>query len=48
VGVSGPITYLGSDGKQMVVISVGGPGLLRAVHNHASDSPDEIVAFTLP
>ncbi len=48
VAVSGPVTYLGSSGKQMVAISVGGPGSLRAVHNHASESPDEVVAFTLP
>lgn len=48
VGVSGPVTYLSDSGKQMIAISVGGPGSLRAVHNHASDSPDEVVAFTLP
>ena len=48
VALSGPVTYLDSSGKQVVAISVGGPGLLRAVHNHANDSPDEVVAFTLP
>jgi glucose dehydrogenase len=48
VGVSGPVTYLSDGGKQMIAITVGGPGSLRAVHNHASESPDEIVAFTLP
>ncbi len=48
VAVSGPLTYLDSSGKQMVAITVGGPGSLRAVHNHANDSPDEVVAFTLP
>jgi outer membrane protein assembly factor BamB len=48
VAVSGPVTYMSSDGKQIVAISVGGPGSLRAVHNHANESPDEIVAFSLP
>jgi outer membrane protein assembly factor BamB len=48
VGYSGPITYMGSNGKQIVVIDIGGPGNLRSIHNHASDSPNEIVAFELP
>jgi quinoprotein glucose dehydrogenase len=48
VGYSGTITYMGSNGKQMIATTIGGPGNLRAIHNHASDSPNEIVAFTLP
>jgi outer membrane protein assembly factor BamB len=48
VGYSGPITYMGSNGKQMVVIDIGGPGNLRAIHNHANDGPEEVVAFSLP
>jgi quinoprotein glucose dehydrogenase len=48
VGMSGPMTYMGSNGKQMLVIDIGGPGNLRSVHNHAADSPEEIVAFELP
>jgi glucose dehydrogenase len=48
VGVAGPMTYLGSDGKQIIVIDIGGAGSLRAIHNHASESPEEVVAFTLP
>ena len=48
VGYSGIITYTGSNGNQMVVATVGGPGNLRAIHNHASDAPNEVVAFELP
>jgi glucose dehydrogenase len=48
VGYSGTITYMGSSGKQMVATTIGGPGNLRAIHNHASDAPNEVVAFTLP
>lgn len=48
VGVAGPITYMGSNGKQIIVMDVGGAGSLRAIHNHASESPEEVVAFTLP
>lgn len=48
VGASGTITYVGSDGKQMVATTIGGPGSLRAIHNHANDSPNLVVAFTLP
>ncbi len=48
VALSGPVTYLDNNGNQMVAISVGGPGLLRAVHNLANDSRDEIAVFTIP
>jgi glucose dehydrogenase len=47
VGYSGPMTYMGSNDKQFVLIDVGGPGNLRSVHNHATESPEEIVAFEL-
>lgn len=42
------MTFLGSDGKQYVVIATGGPGLLGGVHNDAMNSPDKIVVFSLP
>ena len=48
VALSGPVTYLDNNGNQMVAISVGGPSLLRAVHNLANDSRDEIAVFTIP
>jgi outer membrane protein assembly factor BamB len=48
VGYSGIVTYMGGSEKQMIATTVGGPGNLRAVHNHASDAPNEVVAFTLP
>ena len=47
VGMATPMSFLGSDGKQYVVIATGGPGLLRAIHNDAGNSPDKIVVFTL-
>jgi glucose dehydrogenase len=47
VGMATPMSFMGSDGKQYVVIASGGPGLLRAIHNDAANSPDKIVVFTL-
>jgi glucose dehydrogenase len=47
VGMATPMSFMGSDGKQYVVIATGGPGLLRAIHNDAGNSPDKIVVFTL-
>jgi glucose dehydrogenase len=47
VGYSTPMSFMGTDGKQYVAIASGGPGLLRAIHNDAGNSPNKIVVFTL-
>jgi glucose dehydrogenase len=46
-GEATPITYLGRDGKQYVVIVSGSAGHLRSV-GHDSDDMDVVTAFTLP
>lgn len=47
VGMATPMSFMGSDGNQYLVIATGGPGLLRALHNDAGKSPDKIVVFRL-
>jgi len=42
-----PITYLGRDGKQYVVIAAGGPGRFRGLGNAPDDAGDALVAFAL-
>jgi glucose dehydrogenase len=46
-GESFPVTYLGHNGKQYVVIAVGSAGLLRGVHHSVSNPPVRLVAFAL-
>jgi quinoprotein glucose dehydrogenase len=49
VGLSTPMSFRGSDGKQYVVIASGAlsAGVFRTLHNDALNSPDKIFAFTL-
>jgi quinoprotein glucose dehydrogenase len=42
-----PMTYLGRNDKQYVVIAVGGPGLLRGVHLSVPQPHVRLVAFVL-
>lgn len=50
-GISSPITYQGSNGKQYLAIAVGGPGSLGGVHHEdgvaAGETPDRLVVFAL-
>lgn len=47
VGDATPITYQGRDGKQYVVIAVGGSGHLRSV-GQPPEGTDSLIAFALP
>jgi quinoprotein glucose dehydrogenase len=49
VGLSTPMSFLGTDGKQYVVIASGAlsAGVFRTLHNDALNSPEKIFAFTL-
>ena len=46
-GEATPMTYMGRDGKQYVVIAVGGPGLLRGVHLSVPQPRVRLLAFVL-
>jgi quinoprotein glucose dehydrogenase len=46
-GNATPITYLGKDGRQYVVIAAGGPAHLRNVGDTAANSADTLIAFSL-
>jgi glucose dehydrogenase/mono/diheme cytochrome c family protein len=46
-GEATPMTYLGRNGKQYVVIAVGGPGLLRGVHLSVPEPRVRLLAFVL-
>ena len=46
-GEATPMSYLGPDGKQYVVIAAGGPGLLRGVHLSVPAPKVRLIAFTL-
>ena len=46
-GEATPMSYMGRDGKQYVVIAVGGPGLLRGVHLSVPDARVRLIAFAL-
>jgi quinoprotein glucose dehydrogenase len=43
-----PITYMGRDGKQYVVLAAGGPGRFRSIDPTRSEGADSLIAFTLP
>jgi quinoprotein glucose dehydrogenase len=43
-----PITYMGRDGKQYVVVAAGGPGRFRSIDPTKSEGADSLIAFTLP
>lgn len=49
VGLATPMSFLGGDGRQYVVIASGAlsAGLLRTLHNDAMNSPDKIFVFAL-
>jgi glucose dehydrogenase len=47
-GNATPITYMGRDNRQYVVIAAGGPGHLISIGKTAADKSDTIVAFALP
>ncbi|HTS25297.1 MAG TPA: PQQ-binding-like beta-propeller repeat protein [Bryobacteraceae bacterium] len=46
-GNATPISYLGRDGKQYVVIAAGGPSNLRNVGNMSANHADTLIAFAL-
>ena len=46
-GEATPMTYLGRNRKQYVVIAVGGPGLLRGVHLSVPEPHVRLLAFVL-
>jgi hypothetical protein len=46
-GNATPITYLGRDGQQYVVIAAGGPAHLRNVGDTSNDNADSVIAFSL-
>ncbi|HXB70245.1 MAG TPA: pyrroloquinoline quinone-dependent dehydrogenase [Candidatus Acidoferrales bacterium] len=43
-----PITYMGRDGKQYIVVAAGGPGRFRSIDPTKSHDGDSLIAFTLP
>ena len=46
-GNATPITYMGRDGQQYVVIAAGGPAHLRNVGDTSNNSADSLIAFSL-
>ncbi len=47
-GVAGPMTYIGRDGRQYVVIAAGGPGTAAYLTNPQWGYRQTLVAFALP
>jgi hypothetical protein len=47
-GVAGPMTYLGRDGRQYVVIAAGGPGTAAYRTNPQWGYRQLLVAFAIP
>jgi cytochrome c5 len=47
-GTTVPMTYLGRDGRQYVVVAAGGTNRLRMIANTADKNSDALVAFALP
>jgi quinoprotein glucose dehydrogenase len=47
-GVAGPMTYVGKDGRQYVVIAAGGPGTAAYLTNPQWGYRQTLVAFALP
>ena len=43
-----PMTYLGRDGKQYVVVAAGGTNRFRMIANTADKNADTLIAFALP
>jgi glucose dehydrogenase len=46
-GNATPITYLGKDGRQYVVIAAGGPAHLRNVGDNSTNTADTLISFSL-
>jgi glucose dehydrogenase len=46
-GNATPITYLGRDGQQYVVIAAGGPAHLRNVGDASRNAADTLIDFSL-
>ena len=46
-GTTVPMTYLGRDGKQYVVVAAGGTNRLRMIANTADKNSDALIAFAL-
>src|ERR1700684_2893101 len=46
-GSTVPMTYLGRDGKQYVVVAAGGTNRLRMIANTADKNSDALIAFAL-
>ncbi len=46
-GNATPVTYMGRDGRQYVVIAAGGPANLRNVGQNAANIADTVIAFSL-
>jgi quinoprotein glucose dehydrogenase len=43
-----PMTYVGKDGKQYVVIAAGGPARFRSIDATKAEGADTLIAFRLP
>ena len=43
-----PITYMGRDGKQYIVVAAGGPGRFRSIDPTKSQGGDSLIAYCLP
>ena len=47
-GTTVPMTYLGRDGRQYVVVAAGGTNRFRMIANTADKNADTLIAFALP
>jgi glucose dehydrogenase/cytochrome c5 len=47
-GTTVPMTYLGRDGRQYVVVAAGGTNRFRMIANTADKNADALIAFALP
>jgi glucose dehydrogenase len=43
-----PMTFMGRDGKQYVVIAAGGPARFRSIDAAKGKDADSLIAYTLP
>jgi glucose dehydrogenase len=43
-----PITYMGRNGKQYIVVAAGGPGRFRSIDPTKSEGADSLIAYALP
>jgi len=47
-GTTVPMTYMGADGRQYVVVAAGGTNRFRMIANTADKNSDALIAFALP